>query len=198
MTNVTFDSNYIGSTMTNVTFDSNKERSNLTIFLAVIFLLVSIDIGMDIASGLPFKGMVLDFVLEGSILLTIGLMAMYIWRKFMFERENRLKTTQSLKQKETEVNYWSNKSRDYVKQFQEDILGRFDEWQLSKSEKEIGFYLLQGKTSKEIATIRSTSERTVRNQCKTIYDKTGVSGKSELVALIFHEMLEGMDSIVQN
>ena len=56
------------------------------------------------------------------------------------------------------------------------VTQQFSEWQLTGSEIEVGWLLLKGLSLKEIAIVRSTQEKTVRQQASSIYKKSGVSG----------------------
>lgn len=51
---------------------------------------------------------------------------------------------------------------------------------LTPAEREVVRLLAAGCTDEEIATARSTSRRTVNNQCASIYRKLGVSSRREL------------------
>ena len=59
---------------------------------------------------------------------------------------------------------------------------QFKDWTLSKSEAEVAEALLEGMSLKEIASKRFTSEKTIRNQCRNIYAKSGTTGRHELAA----------------
>jgi len=52
---------------------------------------------------------------------------------------------------------------------------------LTDAETQIAGFLLQGKTTGQIAEIRNTSPDTVKNQCKAIYAKTGVTSRAQLI-----------------
>lgn len=56
-----------------------------------------------------------------------------------------------------------------------------EEINLTKREKEILFYLLSGKTNKEVSIILKISLNTVNNHVANIYDKSGVKNRVELV-----------------
>ncbi len=62
-------------------------------------------------------------------------------------------------------------------------------WGLTASEKEIALLLLKGLSLKEIASIRETSERTVRTQSLAIYQKAGINGRAELAAFFLEDLL---------
>jgi DNA-binding NarL/FixJ family response regulator len=61
---------------------------------------------------------------------------------------------------------------------------------LTRREKTIISYLMQGWRNREISTHLSISEQTVKNHLRTIYDKVGVSDRLELVLYAIHQRLE--------
>lgn len=61
---------------------------------------------------------------------------------------------------------------------------------LTRREKIIISYLMQGWRNREIGTHLSISEQTVKNHLRTIYDKVGVSDRLELVLYAIHQRLE--------
>jgi len=61
---------------------------------------------------------------------------------------------------------------------------------LTRREKTIIRYLMQGWRNREIGTHLAISEQTVKNHLRTIYDKVGVSDRLELVLYAIHQRLE--------
>ncbi len=61
---------------------------------------------------------------------------------------------------------------------------------LTRQEKTIISYLLQGCRNREIAHYLSITEQTVKNHLRMIYDKVGVSDRLELVLYAIHQRLE--------
>jgi DNA-binding NarL/FixJ family response regulator len=61
---------------------------------------------------------------------------------------------------------------------------------LTRREKTIISYLMQGWRNREISTQLAISEQTVKNHLRTIYDKVGVSDRLELVLYAIHKRLE--------
>jgi len=55
---------------------------------------------------------------------------------------------------------------------------------LSQNDFRLVFYAIKGYTNKQIAGILDISERTVTNRYNAIYDKMGIDGKQELVAVM--------------
>ena len=175
--------------MPNVTRSNYKEKLTLTYLLIFIFLLIVVDITFDFLGGTPMKDMAFDLILEGSILLLVLFTTNYVWKKFTIELETKETIEKDLEQTKILATKWENKSRDFVKEFQAFVTTQFDAWSLSKSEKEIAVLVLNGKSSKEISSHRFTSERTIRNQCRSIYEKSGLAGKSELSAYFLSELI---------
>lgn len=76
-----------------------------------------------------------------------------------------------------------------LKGFGECIDLQLEQWKLSHAEKEIALLLLKGLSHNEIAEIRNTSERTVRQQSLNVYSKAGVKGRSDLAAFFLEDIL---------
>ncbi len=61
---------------------------------------------------------------------------------------------------------------------------------LTRREKTVISYLMQGWRNREISQQLSISEQTVKNHLRTIYDKVGVSDRLELVLYAIHQRLD--------
>lgn len=66
---------------------------------------------------------------------------------------------------------------------------QFDEWALTPAEKETAMFLLKGYSHKETASLTNRSERTVRQHAVSVHRKPGLSGRAELPAFFFEDML---------
>jgi DNA-binding CsgD family transcriptional regulator len=69
------------------------------------------------------------------------------------------------------------------------ITQQFSDWMLTGSEREVGWLLLKGLSLKEIAIVRSTQEKTVRQQASSIYRKAGISGRHAFSAWFIEDIL---------
>lgn len=70
---------------------------------------------------------------------------------------------------------------------------KFDDWELSESEREIAFLLIKGLSIQEMANVRETKPGTIKSQGNAIYRKAGVKGRNELVAYFVEDLLGGLD-----
>jgi DNA-binding NarL/FixJ family response regulator len=83
----------------------------------------------------------------------------------------------------------NQKLKDGKKSFHQVIQWQFTEWKLSPSEQDVALLVLKGLSFKEIAALRETKEKTVRQQATSIYSKTGLNGRHEFAAWFFEDML---------
>ena len=73
------------------------------------------------------------------------------------------------------------------------IQADFEKWGLTAAEKEIALLLLKGLRLQEIADLRVTSERTVRQQAQSIYRKAGLDSRTDLSAYFIEDFINPMD-----
>lgn len=88
-----------------------------------------------------------------------------------------------------ETERWRQESRELLQGLGVAIHKQFSAWNLTKAEAEVGLFLLKGLSNKQIAQIRQTSERTIREQARALYRKSGLSGRSELSAFFLEDLL---------
>lgn len=81
-------------------------------------------------------------------------------------------------------------SQQVASQFRGVMQKQFDAWRLTASEQDVVLGLLKGLSFREIATLRDTREKTVRQQASSVYRKAGVTSRNELAAWFFEDMLE--------
>jgi putative tricarboxylic transport membrane protein len=67
---------------------------------------------------------------------------------------------------------------------------QFTTWGFTAAEREIALLMLKGLRHKEIASIRQTGERTVRQQALAIYKKAGLDGRTDLAAFFLEDLLQ--------
>jgi len=103
-------------------------------------------------------------------------------------RENDL----AVRLRETEARFQERdtKAQELLGKFSDQIQQQFAAWGLTAAEREVAMLMLKGLRHKEIASLRETSERTVRQQALTIYRKAGLDGRSDLVAFFLDGLLQ--------
>jgi DNA-binding CsgD family transcriptional regulator len=176
--------------VTNITSQEFRDRLKLTHVLIGIFLLIVLDILTDFLFKLPEVKLTFKTILGASNLIFMGYLVYFIWNKF--DRDEAIKDgLNKEKQKaQADASRYQTKAIELSEKFDEYIARQFKKWQLSPSEKEIAHLLLEGRSSRQIAETRYTSERTIRNQCRFIYEKSGCGGRSELSAHFFNSFMK--------
>ena len=73
--------------------------------------------------------------------------------------------------------------------FSEVVEHQFQNWALTKAEKDVAWFTLKGFSLAEIAKFRGTSEGTIKAQTNRIYSKAGVNGKAQLLSYFVEDLL---------
>jgi len=84
---------------------------------------------------------------------------------------------------------WKAKAANLLRGLGDKINEQFDAWKLTDAEKEVALMLIKGLSLKEVAAIRGTSEKTVRQQASGVYAKSGVESRAELAAFFLEDLL---------
>ena len=161
-----------------------KEIYLIIIFL-VMMILSAVDLVLDLEEGITFvhalhEGgiVVVSFIALSWVLLDIRQQAMEI---------------ESLRQELSSIQKPKHAPEKYILDARTSlgnvINQQFDDWQLTNSEKEVGRLLLKGLSLKEIAVIRNTLEKTVRQQASAIYKKSDLSGRHAFSAWFLEDIL---------
>jgi DNA-binding CsgD family transcriptional regulator len=82
-----------------------------------------------------------------------------------------------------------SKMQQASRQYGEVIQEQLTTWDFTQSEKEVALLLLKGLSFEEIANVRDTKEKTVRQQASAVYRKSGLNGRHELAAWFFEDFL---------
>ena len=157
----------------------------IAVLLGVIVLLKFSDVVSDMSLGLPFTHLVFEWILlslsaAGCIYLILEMRA----------RTRRLgQLSDSLTLSDNKLETLSHDMREARRRFSEVIKQQFHEWHLTASEQEVALLLLKGLSFREIASLRETREKTVRQQASTIYGKSGLEGRHVLAAWFLEDFI---------
>lgn len=67
----------------------------------------------------------------------------------------------------------------------------FDEWALTRAERDVAIMILKGLDNETIARIRKTAPGTIRAQATSIYAKSASEGRAQFISLFMEELLSG-------
>lgn len=121
------------------------------------------------------------------VLITVGILILY--QTLSRHREENHQILKDLEVARKEGKHWRDQARSHLQGLGVAIKTQFSEWRLTTAECEVALLLLKGMSSNEIAIIRSTSERTAREQARSIYAKAGLNGRAALSAYFLEDLL---------
>ncbi len=156
---------------------------------ALFFILMAasslLDIHHDKQDALSDTHIRLEFI---TLFISISAAAFFIYDALRLYRENR-RLNEDIQKQSLEHEQYRNKLTRYSQGVFDLICEEFQKWELTKTETEIGFLILKGLSTKEIAKIQNSQDKTVRQHCSSIYRKSGLAGRSELSAYFLEDLL---------
>jgi DNA-binding CsgD family transcriptional regulator/uncharacterized membrane protein len=167
--------------------NDNKRFSQWAIVLSlIVFVLITLDIVGDYRDGVPWTHLLVE-VLILMFSLTGVVYFGRLYYQFAQAKIDLLK--QDLALANQQAQQWREANRELIAGLATQIQKQFDTWQLTRAEAEVGILMLKGLSHAEIGYVRNASERTIRDQARAIYRKSGMAGRSELSAFFLEDLL---------
>lgn len=170
--------------------DNQRDNRRLSLWAillcCVVFVLIALDVSGDYKQGGAWTHIILEVMV---LALTLIGMAYFGWRFFNSTQSKINLLRQDLLLANQQAQQWRTANRELISGLAAQIQQQFDIWLLTQAEAEVGMLMLKGLSHQEIADVRNASERTVRDQARAIYRKSGVAGRSELSAFFLEDLL---------
>jgi DNA-binding CsgD family transcriptional regulator len=174
--------------------DHVDSRTRILAIIAVILgigLFVVLDLIEDPESS--FLDITINLLEVTPVILTsVGIVLLV--RITNRQRDEHMEVLRDLEIARIQGKRWRNEARSHLNGLGQAIEAQFSRWSLTEAEREVALLLLKGLATKEIAAVRSTSERTVREQARSVYTKAGLSGRSALSAFFLEDLLAPIDT----
>lgn len=171
---------------------SIKERYYTIAVFTLVLILTTFDVIEDMKEGVKAT----HLSIELGIILACGLGSFILLAKFFNKKKQISILNQHIENQNEEIlghkekaDYWKRESSKFIEGLGIVINRQMELWKLSPSEKDVALFLLKGLTLKEVAEIRTTSEKTVRHQATSIYKKSELNGRQELSAFFLEDLL---------
>jgi len=152
---------------------------------ALIAVLMAVDTVIDYRQSGSFGAQTFELLVFVAALTGI---AIHAWQ-LASARSRSERLDRELIETRAEAQRWSREAKDVLKGLGAAIDSQFDKWALTPAERDVALLQLKGLRHKEIAELRQTSERTVRQQALSIYRKAGLGGRSDLAAFFLEDLL---------
>lgn len=132
-----------------------------------------------------------------SALVGVGVVLAVAAGAFAWQRRRSRRREEALTQDLASARLDAEKSHarteELLRGLADTIERQFGVWGLTTAEREVAHLMLKGLKHREIADVRRTSERTVRQQALTIYKKAGLEGRTDLAAFFLEDLLTTAD-----
>ncbi|MEM7654316.1 MAG: LuxR family transcriptional regulator [Pseudomonadota bacterium] len=156
------------------------------IFVLFVVGSSSVEIISEFADGETLDAMADDLFKFSVSAVVLGIL---VYEQRAHRRELRdLKT--HLKTVSGRLAELDTQTQEIASQYRAVMQKQFNAWNLTTSEQDVVIGMLKGLSFQEIAGLRDTREKTVRQQASSVYRKAGVSGRHELAAWFFEDLLE--------
>jgi len=152
---------------------------------ALIAVLMAVDTVIDYRISGSFAAQTFEMLVFAAALAGI---AIHGWQ-LASARSQSERLGRELIQSRADAQRWSREAQDVLKGLGVAIDRQFDKWGLTPAERDVALLQLKGLRHREIADLRNTSERTVRQQALAIYRKAGLSGRTDLAAFFLEDLL---------
>lgn len=77
-------------------------------------------------------------------------------------------------------------------QFQAHVETQFDGWDLTPTERQVALLIVKGFSNAEIAGLRKSSESTIKSHISSIFRKSGLSSRQQLVSCVIEDLLDAL------
>lgn len=153
--------------------------------LAVVLVLVTADLIADRGTGVRPGHLAVEGAAAAVSLAGVWIL---IFRLRSLSRERR-ELRHQLAASRAEARRWRSEAADLLDGLAAAIDRQFDRWSLTTAERDVALALLRGLSHKQIAGVRHTSERTVRQQAHLLYRKAGFASRADLAAFFLDGFL---------
>ncbi len=170
-------------------------RTRIWAVLAVIVGL-AIFVGvewLEEPNSTPMELLIEFLKVSPMVLTSVGIVLLV--RVTRHHRDDQVQLMRDLEIARLQGQRWRTESRTLLKGLGDAIDTQFGRWNLTDAEREVALLLLKGLATKEIAAVRASSERTVREQARSVYAKSGLTGRASLSAFFLEDLLAPIEGV---
>ena len=154
-------------------------------YVLVVLGSTAIEIVNELATGQKLLEMLDDFAMFAISVLIVTLFV----RDWLAQQRAIAQLREQLAGASGHLSEIDEDSQRIVGEYRQVVQKQFDAWRLTASEQDVVLALLKGLSFREIAQLRETREKTVRQHAANVYRKARVAGRHELAAWFFEDLL---------
>lgn len=164
---------------------TRKESWALTGVLGAIAVMTTIDVATDVAAGSSWSHVAAEIAAIAILLAVLG----WLWKGKVAEMKAAVQTSERrVHELAQEAARWRAQVAELKPSLSEAIDKQFEDWHLTHAEREIARLILKGLANKEIASVRSSTEHTIKQQVNAIYRKAGLGSRAQLAAFFLEDL----------
>ncbi|WP_343559481.1 helix-turn-helix transcriptional regulator [Kiloniella sp. b19] len=157
-----------------------------TVFVVFVFGMSAVEIVIEFSAGETVAAMADDLA---RFAISALVLAVFVYEQYEQRKSIEMLRLQISKARGQLADLDAD-TKEIANQYRRVMQKQFDAWGLTASEQDIVIGILKGLSFREIAGLRETREKTVRQQASSVYRKAGVCGRNELTAWFFEDMLD--------
>jgi DNA-binding CsgD family transcriptional regulator len=123
----------------------------------------------------------LTVVIAGGLTLLVG--------SLRAQHEEKMALIRDLAAARVEGEGWRRQVQSHLDGLGAAIERQLQDWRCTDAESEVALLMLKGFSHKEIGALRGTSEATVRQQARSVYQKSGMNGRAAFCAYFLEDLL---------
>jgi DNA-binding CsgD family transcriptional regulator len=156
----------------------------------ILFVLIAVLVAWDIFRDMVAGTTMFHVVVEILMMLAATAGAFYFWNWLRTARRMERDIRRGLKKANAETTRWQEETRDLFSNLRKVIEKQFTQWEFSPTDRDIAFYLLNGLSLKEIAELRGSTDKSIKQQAYLLYRKAGLGGRAELSAFFLGGLIQ--------
>jgi DNA-binding NarL/FixJ family response regulator len=158
----------------------------IILLLMIVVSLSAMDVVHDYREGAGGTHLLFEITLMAVSFALIALLGAEVWRQARSNRQLKAELQALSDRRSAPGSEEMQQARHNLALVAE---RQFAEWDLTQTEKQVAMLLLKGLSFKEIAAVRETLEKTVRQQASSIYRKSGLNGRHAFAAWFIEDFL---------
>lgn len=167
-------------------------KQRFPILITLFFFVFSVvDIWWEYSQGQNLQHLGFEFL----ICFIAALWSLYLWSSWIKTDRLLIQEKNSYLELNAEYQSWREKNKKTLQDMHSVITGQFDRWELTPAERDVALLLLKGLSFKDVAELRGSAEKTIRQHALKIYQKSGLPGRTELFAFFFEDLFLSKETL---
>ena len=155
------------------------------------FIFSVVDMWWEYSEGQSLQHLGFEF----AVCMVAALWSLYLWSNWLKADKLLILEKNSYLELNAEYQSWREKNKKTLEDMHTVIITQFTSWELTPAEKDVALLLLKGLSFKDIAELRGSAEKTIRQHALRIYQKSGLPGRTELFAFFFEDLFLAKETL---